>query len=45
MLLRYFGGLQNIAGERTSTIAVPLSIELMPVVRKLARKSTPRTAR
>lgn len=37
MQLRYFGALQNIAGERSSTIVFPIPMELTQVVEGLAR--------
>lgn len=37
MQLRYFGALQNIAGERSSTIVFPIPMELTQIVDGLAR--------
>ncbi|MEW5963900.1 MAG: slipin family protein [Pseudomonadota bacterium] len=40
MQLRYFGALQNIAGERSSTIVFPLPMEMTKIVGGLARNAS-----
>lgn len=39
--LRYLGALQNIVGERTSTIVFPVPINLFEMLKKLAPESPP----